>query len=121
MPKHIHAELMKQYAEDAMTTDEPWKLWEYLEYYSNRWHWTPLKDNPLWDTDEKYRRKQKYEVKFDDNLNEAGWCFNETCNKYGIEVSPAMFNNCTSVLKEVIQGYLDCMGKEEVEKLMRTK
>ena len=28
MPKHIHAELMKQYAEDAMTTDEPWKLWE---------------------------------------------------------------------------------------------
>ena len=28
MPKHIHAYLMKQYAEDAMTTDAPWKLWE---------------------------------------------------------------------------------------------
>ena len=28
MPKHIHADIMKQYAEDAMTTDEPWKLWE---------------------------------------------------------------------------------------------
>ena len=31
MPKHIHADLMKQYAEDAedaMTTNEPWKLWE---------------------------------------------------------------------------------------------
>ena len=27
MPKHIHADLMKQYAEDAMTTNEPWKLW----------------------------------------------------------------------------------------------
>ena len=28
MTKHIHAELMKQYAEYTMTTDEPWKLWE---------------------------------------------------------------------------------------------
>ena len=118
MPKHIHAELMKQYAEDAMTTDEPWKLWEF---YSNHGYWTTLTDNPLWYANSKYRRKQKYEVKFDDNLNEAGWCFNETCNKYGIEVSPAMFNNCKSVLKEVIQGYLDCMGKEEVEELLKGK
>lgn len=26
---HVHAELMAQYAEDAETTDKPWKLWEY--------------------------------------------------------------------------------------------
>ena len=29
MTAHIHAELMKQYAEDAATTDEPWRLWEW--------------------------------------------------------------------------------------------
>lgn len=27
--KHPHAELMKQYAEDAMETDTPWERWEY--------------------------------------------------------------------------------------------
>lgn len=27
--KHPHAELMKQYAEDAMETDKPWERWEY--------------------------------------------------------------------------------------------
>ena len=26
---HVHAELMAQYADDAETTDKPWKLWEY--------------------------------------------------------------------------------------------
>ena len=119
MPKHIHVELMAQYAEDAMITDEPWKLWEY---YSNDDHyWTTLKGNPLWDKATKYRRKEKYEVKFDGNLNEAGWSFNETCNEHGIEVSPAIFNNCKSILKGVIEGYLDRMTKEEVEKLLRTK
>ena len=29
MAKHPHAELMMQYAEDAMETDEPWLLWQY--------------------------------------------------------------------------------------------
>lgn len=29
MNKHPHAELMKQYAEDAATTAEPYKLWLY--------------------------------------------------------------------------------------------
>lgn len=28
MNKHPHAELMKLYAEDAMTTEHPWRLWE---------------------------------------------------------------------------------------------
>ena len=118
MPKHIHAELMKQYAEDAMTTDEPWKFWEY---YSNYGHWTALTDSPLWYTFSKYRRKQKYEVSFDSNLNDAGWDFNETCNGHGIEVSPAIFNNCKNILKGVIEGYLERMTKEEVEKLLKGK
>ncbi|MEK9497103.1 hypothetical protein V2H77_11680 [Photorhabdus sp. P32] len=28
MTKHAHAELMLQYAQDALKTNEPWKLWE---------------------------------------------------------------------------------------------
>lgn len=119
MPKYIHAELMKQYAEDAMTTDEPWKLWEIFNKQYDTW--STMTDNPLWNKGNKYRRKEKYEVKFDNNLNEAGWCFNETCNEHGIEVSPAIFNNCKNILKGVIGGYLERMSKEEVERLMRTK
>ena len=118
MPKHIHAELMKQYAEDAMTTDEPWKLWEY---YSSYRYWAPVAGNILWDKTIKYRRKQKYEVKFDNNLNDAGWDFTKTCNKHEFKVMPAIFNNCKNILKGVIEGYLERMTKEEVEKLLRTK
>ena len=118
MPKHIHAELMKQYAEDAMTTDEPWKLWEVYDVFSNKW-WVCT--NLTWDPDCKYRRKQKYEVKFDNNLNDAGWDFTKTCNKHENKVMPVIFNNCKSILKEVIEGYLERMTKEEVEKLLETK
>ena len=118
MTKHIHAELMKQYAEDAMTTDEPRKLWEA---YHDVYGWYTMQSDPSWSKHIKYRRKQKYEVSFDNNLNEAGWCFNETCSKHGIEVSPAIFNDCKNILKQVIEGYLERMTKEEVEKLLRTK
>ena len=29
MTKHIHADLMMEYAKDAMETDKPWERWEY--------------------------------------------------------------------------------------------
>ena len=46
MSKHIHADLMLQYAQDAMTTDKPWLLWEFYDGYDydipkreeDRWH-----------------------------------------------------------------------------------
>lgn len=56
MPAHIHAELMAQYAEDALTTNRPWELWEVMPVNSE---WMPLYDNPSWNTATKYRRKQK--------------------------------------------------------------
>ena len=117
MPKHIHADLMKQYAEDAMTTDEPWKLWQVRSCGE----WFDLDQSPIWVKDTEYRRKEKYKVKFDDNLNEAAWDFNDICDAHGINVSPAIFNNCKNILNKVIEGYLERMNKEEVEKLMRTK
>ena len=52
---HFHAENMKLYAEDAMTTNEPWKLWEVWVYDE----WNPLSKNPEWGTDRLYRRKPR--------------------------------------------------------------
>ena len=118
MPKHVHAELMKQYAEDAMTTNEPWKLWEYDPCKGG---WRSLSDNPVWDVYCKYRRKEKYKIQFDDNLNDVGWDFNDNCYKHGVQVSAVMFNSCKSILKGVIEGYLDRMSKEEVEELLKGK
>ena len=31
--KHKHADLMLQYAEDAMETDRPWERWEWRRGY----------------------------------------------------------------------------------------
>lgn len=52
---HKHAEAMKLYAEDAATTDKPWKLWEFSHKEEN--HWYPLSNHPEWDLNYNYRRK----------------------------------------------------------------
>lgn len=58
MPAHIHAELMKQYAEDATTTDRPWELWECRG--DDGPHWTQMAGgNPLWCIGIQYRRKPR--------------------------------------------------------------
>lgn len=55
--KHKHADLMMQYAQDAMTTDKPWKLWEINTHpHSN---WQPLSAHPMWFDENQYRRKPK--------------------------------------------------------------
>lgn len=54
--KHPHAEAMMQYAEDALTTDEPWQLWEIQ--FHNQKNWRPLFEHPSWDKDAKYRKKE---------------------------------------------------------------
>ena len=56
---HPHAVQMLQYAQDAMTTTQPWNLWQYLDL-SNKW--ADMVRNPQWDTGEKYRRKPTYKL-----------------------------------------------------------
>lgn len=56
--KHKHAELMLQYAQDAMTTDTPWELWEYKDTYKNG-QWLTLNSNPAWYPTDEYRRKPR--------------------------------------------------------------
>ncbi len=55
MPKHIHAELMAQYAQDAMETDKPWELWEC----DSGKGWIEGLGPFLFDPCYKYRRKPK--------------------------------------------------------------
>lgn len=54
--KHRHAELMMEYARDAMETDKPWERWEYsLEGRV----WMDLISQPRWGDDYEYRRKPR--------------------------------------------------------------
>jgi hypothetical protein len=55
--KHKHAELMAQYAQDAMTTDKPWELWEARA--PRKHDWFVMKGDPCWSVDFAYRRKPK--------------------------------------------------------------
>ena len=55
--KHKHAELMMQYAKDAMETDKPWERWEF--YNKPTESWLSTTNHPNWDTAYKYRRKPK--------------------------------------------------------------
>ena len=56
---HIHAELMAQYAEDAKTHAEPWKLWQ-VKSVDGVWRYCHI--NPIWAYDTEYRRKPKTHI-----------------------------------------------------------
>ena len=60
MAKHIHADLMLQYAQDAMETPRPWERWQYqTESMQEGDVWNNCFPNPSFDGGYKYRRKQK--------------------------------------------------------------
>ena len=52
---HVHADLMLKYAQDAMETSEPWKLWEVRHHDK----WCGLSVHPSWHAPYDYRRKPK--------------------------------------------------------------
>lgn len=54
--RHKHAQLMMQYAADAMNTDKPWELWESRNT-GVKAKWFTLKSDPAWNTRHEYRRK----------------------------------------------------------------
>ena len=57
MAKHIHAEMMMQYAQDAMETPRPWERWEM--YGKISCSWLPLGECFFWRPENQYRRKPK--------------------------------------------------------------
>lgn len=56
MTKHVHADLMMQYAKDAMNTETPWELWE--RYNPKMDKWEPLIKEPYWSPTHQYRHAQ---------------------------------------------------------------
>ena len=55
--KHKHAELMMQYAQDAMETSEPWRNWEAYNTHDRKWN--DCSNYPKWYEHIEYRRKPK--------------------------------------------------------------
>ena len=55
--KHKHAELMMQYAQDAMESSEPWRNWEFYNTHDSKWN--DCSNHPKWYEEIKYRRKPK--------------------------------------------------------------
>ena len=53
MAKHIHAENMALYAQDALVSDTPWRYWEVRHHDK----WFHLNHNPNWHATYDYRRK----------------------------------------------------------------
>lgn len=113
---HIHAELMRQYAEDAMESDTPWENWEFFSEEKQKF--VHLGKNPKWEVNTQYRRKEKYKVEVDENLNTAGWDFIEIAEKLGIDIPGQLFNGVKGILQEVIQNYLDRMSVDDKKKLV---
>ena len=56
--KHKHAELMMEYAKDALETDKPWERWEHKNQVSDEWR-TFTHCHPDWNQDRFYRRKPR--------------------------------------------------------------
>lgn len=56
---YVHAKLMLQFAEDAQTHAEPWKLWQF-KVEDDAWRDCPR--NPHWRVTTEYRRKPKTHI-----------------------------------------------------------
>ncbi len=55
MTRHIHADLMAEYAKDAQISNTPWEYWENMRSIDK--DWVSLADHPYWDEATKYRKK----------------------------------------------------------------
>lgn len=88
--KHVHAELMALYAQDAMETDKPWERWEASPH--QQFDFEPLFSHPMWDEESQYRRKPRtIKVNGFDvpelvtnslKVNDYYWLADPTCNNY---------------------------------------
>lgn len=102
---HPHAKLMLQYAQDAMTTSEPWKLWQVQDggFGDPKGEWRDLEEySNLWIIGRNYRRKpitklihgvEVPDISFQPNPHDKYFHPDPTlnnmyCHTYFFEVSP---------------------------------
>ena len=101
MAKHDQAELMLQYAKDALETSKPWKLWECRNRDGN---WVDAYEHPRWDSLTEYRRKPQPICKVEGRNVFVGDQLWQVCNKVKITVA-----SCKTVAGVVI--ILDTDGR----------
>lgn len=87
--KHPHAELMAEYAKDALSTDKPWELWQFQD---GTFEWADLWNHPQWNSHCSYRRKPKQ----------------SDAKKYGVAVGDVwkvcQYNRLYTVARVLYQG-----------------
>jgi len=99
MSKHVHADLMMQYAQDAMETDNPNERWEFFSKHFCRWEsigqWAPC-----WDEEEQYRRKpvSRYLNIYDNTASET------SCPAWGIGKRRKPVSGCIGYLEDKQDG-----------------
>jgi len=62
---HPHAQLMLEYAYDALQSEQPWTKWIYKPKGFDCW--IPCEANPRWTIDWQYKRKDDEVVGQDNN------------------------------------------------------
>lgn len=61
--KHIHADSMVEFANDAQNTDEPWLMWQFSEVGKcDDWRSLPIGKMPCWSNEFIYRRHPCREI-----------------------------------------------------------
>ncbi len=88
--KHVHAELMALYAQDAMETDRPWEQWEFYSARSDKW--LSCEEGIGFYPNIKYRRKPRTikvngfdvpePVRDSLKVEDSYWVAEPTCERY---------------------------------------
>lgn len=128
MTKHVHAELMMEYAKDAMKTEEPWLLWEFMDC-SGKWH--KCASHPSWAKNCIFRRKPEmikigeyefpkpianYPFRFGESYwyvlyGDYGFTVYEKCWNNSIEDMRIMSTNLIHLDKDAAQQHADVLNK----------
>ncbi|PHM56695.1 hypothetical protein Xsto_04142 [Xenorhabdus stockiae] len=59
MPKHIHADLISEYARLSHITDKPWEYFEWWSFHKNKWESLSREELVGFHSDYKYRLKPR--------------------------------------------------------------
>lgn len=95
--KHPQAELMLQYAQDALETDKPWERWECCWNSNNIWN--PCSEHPVWQSEFSYRRKPK-------TININGFEVPEPLRKAPVDGTKVYLVDLAILLESKIIGYV---------------
>jgi hypothetical protein len=106
MTAHIHADLMLQYAQDAMTSPEPWKFWQHRNDVHD---WEDCIYSPVWSASYNYRRKE-------DRITINGLKLKYPCST---DVECKYFLNMNTLVISDFRDGINCLGFESYNAAVR--